>query len=148
MAGYSASGTQTVMAAPGVTALGIAGSTLTRAKLFFWLVAAIGTPADNAILWYLRRFSAAGTSTPVTPTPLDLADGLAQIAAGENHTVEPTFTTALFSPVAVHQRSLYQWNAHPSREILIPAVAGAGVALTPAHAAYAGDASAVMHWEE
>ena len=56
----------------GDTALGIIASTLVRAKIHFFTVAAGGTPvADNVLQWLVRRFTVAGTSTAVVPTQID-----------------------------------------------------------------------------
>lgn len=149
MSNYSASGSQTVIAAPGATVVAVEASALTRGKLFFFLVAAQGIPdASNTPLWRVRRFTAPGTRTAVTPVPFDPSDPNAQLAAGENHTAEPTYTTGLFNPIPLNQRSVYQWNSHPGREIMVPATASAGVGISAENAAYAGDVSAVMHWTE
>jgi hypothetical protein len=146
---YAASGTiNAVTGVPGDTALGILGTALTRARLHFFVVTVPGVPvADNVLEWIIRRFSADGTRTVVVPTPLDPSGPPAQLAAGQNYTVEPTYTTTLFD-LGVHQRSLYQWNAAPNKEIVIPATAGNGIGFTPIHAAYAGTATAVAHWQE
>ena len=146
---FSANGQITaVTATPGDTALGIIASTLVRAKIHFFTVAAGGTPvADNVLQWLVRRFTAAGTSTAYTPVQLDLGSPVSQLTVGTNHTVEPTYTGILFN-LQVHQRSLYQWNAAPAGEILIPAVAASGIGFTPIHASYVSTANANAHWQE
>jgi hypothetical protein len=147
---YAASGTITaVTGAPGDTALGILASPLTRGKLHFFLLTVPGVPvADNVLEWLIRRFTVDGTRTVVVPTLLDPAAPPAQLGAGQNYTVEPTYSAVFLFDEGVHQRSLYQWNAAPGKEIVIPAVAGQGVGFTPIHAAYGGTASVVAHWQE
>jgi len=148
MDSYSASGQITACTpAPGDTALGVIASALTRGKIHYFMVSAGGVAADNVLAWLVRRFTATGSYTPVTPTPLDGGGPAAQMLAGEQFTVEPTFTLTLFE-LSVHQRSLFQWNATPGREIVIPATSGAGVGVTPTHGSYVGQAEAVVHWQE
>ena len=147
---YAASGEiAAVTAAPGDTALGVIASTLTRAKIHLFIVTmgSAGLVSDNVLQWLIRRFTATGTFTAVTPSLLDDDAPVAQLAAGERYTVEPTYTTTLMD-IAVHQRSAYQWNAAPGGELVIPAVANNGIGLTPIHAAYVGPAQAVAHWME
>lgn len=150
MDSYAASGTITaVTAVPGDTALGVVGSALTRARLHFFVLSVPGVPvADNVLEWLIRRLTAVGTSTPVVPTLLDPASPVSQLNAGQNYTVEPTYAATFLFDIAVHQRSLYQWNAAPNKEIVIPAALAGGVGFTPIHAAYNGTASAVAHWQE
>lgn len=148
MDGYQADGqVAAVTPTPGDTALGVIASTLTRAKLDFFEVSTGGNVADNIIQWLVRRISVAGTSTPVTPVPDDPTAPGAQLSAQEEYTAEPTYTTELFD-FMLHQRSIYQWNAKPGAEKVIPAVAAAGIGFTPIHAAFVGLAKVVAHWVE
>lgn len=150
MDGYRASGTiAAVTAAPGDTALGIIASALTRARIDWFTVkmGSAGAVGDNVLQWLIRRFVALGTYTPVVPAPDDPAAPVAQLAAGQGYTVEPTYGATLFDE-AIHQRSIYQWNSQPGREIVIPAVANNGVGIIPVHNAYVGPAVASVHWQE
>jgi len=147
---YAASGTiAAVTAAPGDTALGIIASPLTRAKihLFILTMGSTGAVADNVLQWLIRYFTALGTYTPVVPTRLDQGAPVAQLAAGQGYTAEPTYAAGIFN-FAVHQRSVYQWNAAPGGELVIPAVANNGIGFTPVHAAYNGPAQCVAHFQE
>ena len=147
---YAASGAiAAVTPAPGDTALGIIASPLTRAKihLFILTMGSAGAVGDNVLQWLIRHFTALGTYTAVVPTRLDLDSPVAQLAAGQGYTAEPTYTTTLMD-IAIHQRSVYQWNAAPGGELVIPAVANNGIGATPVHAAYGGPAQCVMHWME
>jgi len=146
---YAADGRITaVTPAPGDTALGVMASTLTRARVYHFILSIGGTPvADNIIQWLVRRFTAVGTYTAVAPVPLDFNAPATQLAAGEEYTVEPTYTTTLLDE-SVHQRSIYTWNAQPEGALVIPAVAGAGIGFTPIHASYTGLADVTAHWQE
>jgi len=146
---YAANGAiNTVTVAPGDTALGILCSPVTRARVHHFYVMVGGTPvADNVLQWLVRRFNADGTRTAVAPTPLDPAAPASQLGAGQNYTVEPTYTLLVFD-LAVHQRGLYQWWAAPQGEIVLPATANNGIGITPIHASYNGSAQAHMEWTE
>ena len=149
---YAANGQITaVTATPGDSALGVIASALTRARVYYFACSAFGTPvADNMLEWLVRRFTADGTGTAVTPNKLDLGAPAAQLSAKQNYTAEPTYDAInVLQDLGIHQRSLVQWNAVPNRgEIVLPAVAGAGLGFTPIHASYISTANAVAHWEE
>ncbi len=146
---YTANGSQTTVgASPGKSALAVQANATRRGRVYYIVLSVGGTPiADNILDWQVRRFTAPGTSTAVTPAPKDPGAPAAGLSAGYNHSAEPTFSNTLID-VAVHQRSLYQWNAAPGAELIIPAVANNGIGITPIHASYTGSAQATMAWEE
>lgn len=85
------------------------------------------SPADNAFLYVFQRCTAAGTSTSVTPRNLDPASATTEMDAGQNHTVEPTYTAStelLFLPI--NQRATFRWVAAPGMELVFPATASNG----------------------
>ena len=147
---YSASGTiNAVTATPGDTAMAVLASALTRAKIYLITLAAGGTPADNMLQWLIRRLTADGTGTAVTPSLVDAGAPVAQLTARQNYSAEPTYSTG--DPLQnwpIHQRNTYTWNAAPGGELIIPATAGAGIGATPIHAVYVGAATATMAWME
>jgi hypothetical protein len=74
--------------------------------------------------------TAAGTSTGVTPQNLDPADATTEYDAGENHTIEPTYTAgAILLNIPLNQRATFRWVAAPGGELVFPATAsnGAGI---------------------
>lgn len=145
---YSANGLiAAVTGAPGDTALGIIASALTRAKIHFFALSEGGTPADYIIRWEVRRFTAIGTSTPVVPLAIDPGAPVAQLQAGQGYTVEPTYVQTLLD-LQAHMRSLYQWNAAPGGELVLPAVANNGIGWTPSHGAYVGPSQVSCQWLE
>lgn len=85
------------------------------------------TPADAAILWKVQRSTGSGTSTAVTIAYLDPGDSSSEYDAGENHTIEPTYTadTHLLH-VPLNQRATFRWVAAPGMEIVIPQTASNG----------------------
>jgi hypothetical protein len=119
-----------------------------RGKLFDLMFGSEATPADNVFLWQVQRCTAAGTSTGVTPFPLDPADAATEADAGENHTVDATVTAnAILLSIPLNQRASYRWVAAPGGELVYPATAANGLAVrTPTATAVA--VSATVHFEE
>lgn len=98
-----------------------------RLRTYDFVVGSEATPADASILWTFRRCTAAGTNTSVTPINLDPASATTEYDAGENHTVEPTYTAgAILYNVPVNQRATYRWVAAPGGELVMPATASNG----------------------
>lgn len=98
-----------------------------RARIYDIMFGSEATPADAALLWTIRRCSAAGTSTAVTPQNLDPASATTEYDAGENHSVEPTYTAgAILLNVPLNQRATFRWVAAPGGELVMPATANNG----------------------
>ena len=52
-------------------------TTQRRCKIYDWMVGSEATPGDTALLWVIDRGTTGlGTSSAVTPSPLDLADAV------------------------------------------------------------------------
>jgi hypothetical protein len=100
-----------------------------RAQIYDVMVGSEATPADAAILWTLRRFTAAGTSTGVTPINLDSADATTEFDAGENHTIEPTYTANILLNIPLNQRATFRWTCAPGGELIVPATASNGIGI-------------------
>lgn len=120
-----------------------------RGKFYDLVFGSEATPADNAFKWMLQRFTAAGTSTAVTPSPLDPADAATESDAGENSTIEPTYTAGLILlSVGLNQRATFRWVASPGGELTYPATASNGIGIqTPTSSAVAVTAT-VMYVEQ
>ena len=98
-----------------------------RLRVFDFIIGSEATPADAAILWTFQRCSAAGTSTGVTPQNFDLASSTTEYDAGENHTIEPTYTaSAILGNFPLNQRATFRWVAAPGAEWVMPATASNG----------------------
>jgi hypothetical protein len=99
-----------------------------RGELYDIMFGSEAAPADNAFLYRLQRCTAAGTSTGVTPQPIDPADVATEADAGENHTVEPTYTAgAIILHVALNQRATFRWQAvRDDCRLVYPATAANG----------------------
>ena len=98
-----------------------------RLRVYDIIFGSEATPADAAVLWTFQRCSAAGTSTGVTPQNLDPASATTEYDAGENHTIEPTYTaSAILGNFALNQRATFRWVAAPGGEWVMPATASNG----------------------
>lgn len=108
-----------------------ASATPRRTKTYELNLGCSGAPNDNAFDWQIQRCTTAGTSSAVTPQPLDPADAAALFAAGENITVTPTLTAGqILLDIALNQRATYRWLAAPYSELVTPATQNNGLALT------------------
>ncbi len=75
----------------------------------------------------MLRFSAAGTSTAVTPAAFDSGDPAATSVCGKNHSVEPTYAAVPLLDFSHNQRATFRWIAAPGEEIISPATAANGI---------------------
>lgn len=149
MAGkYSAHGDQNLSSST-ITALHVVGASTTRGFVKDVVIGNSGTPADLTSIHTCQRITAAGTSTAVTPTKLDLADGAAECVCGENHTAEPTYTanTEIWE-IPLNHRATFRWVAAPGMEIVLPATANAGVGFSSLHASATTLWDVTAMWEE
>ena len=131
--------------------LGTIGADATRPRRGKWYDIILGseaTPADNAFKYTVQRCTALGTSTAVTPQPLDSADAATESDAGENHTIEPTYTAnAILLAVGLNQRATFRWVASPGGELVYPATASNGLGVqTPTSSAVT--ITATVHYVE
>jgi hypothetical protein len=151
---FAVPGTITAVASSFKTVALFAGTAATRPKCFHFACSTLGAAADGVLEWILQRFTAAGTSTAVTPRNLDASDVAAAVAVcGSNATVEPTYTanSSLFDE-GVNQRAIYTWNAWTEgAQLVAPATAASGIgiaALSSVAPAYTGVGAAHFHIEE
>lgn len=102
------------------------GANMRRIKIYDWTVGSDAAPGDTALTWRALRTSTAGTSSAVTPSPLDLADAACVSVAGQAFTVNPTLGVVLMD-IPLNQRASFRWVAAPGSELVVPAVANAGI---------------------
>jgi hypothetical protein len=125
---YGFSGTITGAATK--TIVGVTATAAVRPYVTDLMISSNATPADNSSEWQLVRFTAAGTSTAVTPVAFDSGDPAATTVCGKNHTVEPTYSpTVPLLDIAHNQRATFRWVAAPGEEIIAPATAANGMGL-------------------
>lgn len=131
---YAAEMNRTVSSSfPTVGAINCDSANPRRSKVYQVVFGVNGTPAaDNVWLLQIQRLTSAGTATAVTPVALDLADPAAFTDAWENHTVEPNpvvGSAPVLLSVPMNQRVTFLWQAVPGSELIVPAIAGAGLAV-------------------
>ncbi len=125
---YVSDGSQN--AASSTTILGVTSAATIRPKLYELIFGSGATPADQAFNLKLGRYTAAGTATAVTPVAIDPGDPNALASAGENHTVEPTYTSAAdMLSVSINQQATFRWVVPPEDGIVMPATAANGLGL-------------------
>lgn len=119
-----------------------------RGKWYDLVLGSEAAPADNPFLYILQRCTALGTATPVTPSPVDPANAATESDAGENHTVEPTYTANLILlALPLNQRATFRWVAPPAGELVYPATASNGIGIqTPTSSAVA--ITGTVYYEE
>lgn len=143
MAGFAATFKRTLSTTASWGSVGADATRPRRLHLAYFYGGVEGTPADNAFLLRIRRCTALGTSTAVTPVMLNPADSATEADAGENHSAEPTYTanTEIFEG-PFNQRGVVQYASAPGREIWTPATASNGFGFeTPTASALAGTAT-------
>ncbi len=128
MAGrFSVRGSMALIAAD--TVLSIIASATSRPSVFDIIMSSSSTPNDYSAEFLFQRFSADGTGTAVTPQPLDFNDRAAVATSKHTYTVAPTLTAnEILLQIAHNLRATVRWVATPGSEILIPALAGDGLA--------------------
>ena len=145
---YSIDGVRNV-SSPTKTALTITGGTTFRPWIYDGWVGSSATPADNAIQWFMQRFTAAGTGTATTPQAVDPADPAASSAGAINHTVEPTYTAgAILFHLALNQRATQRFQLDPDAPLVIPATANNGIGLYPVNSTFTGQVDFVAYFAE
>ena len=152
MARYSASGSQNLPASSSaITALTIASqSTVHRNIIYDIVIANVGSPADLVTLHTIQRITNPGTAgSAVTPSLLDIADRASQSAVGENHSSEPTYTSATeLLEIPLNHRATFRWVAAPGGELITPATNNAGIGAKAVHASADTEWRVGCMWEE
>jgi|TARA_Y100000310_G_scaffold98201_1_gene95922 hypothetical protein len=128
MAHYSARGSMALVAADSV--LSVIGSATVRPRIYEIIMSSSSAPQDYNAHFFFQRFSADGTGTAVTPKPLDFADPVAIATSKHTYTAEPTLTAnEILLELGHHQRAVVRWVAREGKEIVVPALAGDGLAM-------------------
>ena len=132
------------------TTWGITSAATIRPRIYEINIGSDATPADNAWEFTFKRFTAAGTSTAVTPRALDPADPASLASAGVNHSAEPTYTAnSELLHIAGNQRATWRWVSAPGGELVLPPTAANGIGCFSVSAtASAVNMVHTVHWEE
>jgi hypothetical protein len=145
--GYS-SATNTVSTT--VPMFTIVGAATTRLRVYDFVSGSDATPADAATKLGFRRLSARGTqATTVAPNALDPADPASLAVYDTTWNINPTITaTSEVLQVAHNQRATFRWVAVPDGELVVPATAGAGLALMSIVASATANYAWATSWQE
>ncbi len=149
---FAVTGQQLVVeASPGETILSLFNPVTThRGEIFYFSLGASGTQADQTQLGQLQRTTVQGTEgAGVVPAPFDSGAPAALLDGGEDHSVEPTFTSATeLWEEPVHVRNTIQIQLQPDGHMIIPATVAAGLTMRSFSVNYAAQANATIHYLE
>jgi hypothetical protein len=108
---YASAASSAVAGAATKTLLAVHGIADRRPKLKQIIIAGVGTMSDAVAVFALRRITATGTATSLTPRALNPEDGATpSCTAGENYTVEPTYATGNLAIIPLHLRGTAVWE--------------------------------------
>lgn len=125
-----------------------AATQLRRMKHFFVSIGFSGTPGDVTIEMIGQRYTADGTPSAVTPTPLDPADAAALGVGSEDNSVEPTYAAGqVWLSVPVHQRNTLIFYA-PENPFITPAADEDGLGWQADASSGTPNCTVTMHFEE
>lgn len=145
---YAINGDQNV-ASSSVSELGLTSTSAIEPHIYLMSWGCQDTPADSALELYLQRYTAAGTATAVTPSPLGPTTTAATASAGKNHTVEPTYTSNLILwRMALNQRASHSVILDPEGAFVLPATANNGLGSYRVHASSTVNCDSSWHYLE
>jgi hypothetical protein len=140
---------QNPIASASKTAGTVSGTSAVRPWIYDLDFGYSATPADNALAFYLQRFTAPGTNTAYTPSPLDPGDPAATAPCGITNTVEPTYTAGkILWHSATNQRATHRFNFDPDGPLVIPATASNGIGWYGVHASFTGNLDSMVYFAE
>jgi hypothetical protein len=128
----------------------LVGAATTRLFVYDVVSGSDATPADAATKLSFRRISGRGTtSATVTPNPLDAANPASLAVFDTGWSTNPTITASSdLLQWAQNQRATFRWVAAPGSELVVPATAGAGLALMSVVASATANYAWTVLWEE
>ena len=146
-AGYS---NATNTASTTVPMFTVTGAATVRLRIYDLIASSDASPADASGKFALRRISSNGTtSTTVTANALDPADPAAIAVYTTAWSGNPTITAnSDLLQFAHNLRATFRWVAAPNGELVVPATAGAGLALMAVVTNTASNYAWTTHWEE
>lgn len=122
----------------------------TRPTLIGYKLGFNGTPADNAMLSDIVRCDStgAGTSSAVTPSPVDPADVATNLSGAENFTAEPTNVGVTLDELPQHQRTTIVVQLAEENGFVLTGTASHSIIMRTLHASYSGAASGTLSYRE
>ena len=149
MAKFSSEMNRTASTTLHVGSVTVDGTTARRFRIYDLMLGSEATPQDSIFLWRVFAVTAAGTSTAVTPKPLDGSDTVVALTdSGENHTIDATPSGGAVLSIPLNQRATFRWVAAPGGELVSPATTSNGFALYTPTASALIAVTALAHFEE
>jgi hypothetical protein len=152
MSKYAAVCNQTNTVSSTIPMFNLVGAATRRLKVFELLFGCAVTPADEASKFVMRRTTTDGDPlTNFAPTKLDPAEGasIARLDLTWTGGMEPGITAnSDLLQIPLNQRATFRWLAAPGAELIVPAVAEAGLALVSAVATAPEIHSFTVLWAE
>lgn len=151
---YAVTGLQTaVVVSPGQTILNLFNPVVTptsRGEIFYFSVGADGTMADQVQRVQVQRTTVVGTEgAGVVPAEFDPDGPTGEYDAGEDHSAEPTYTSATeLWEEPVHIRALAQIQLQPDGHFKMPATQNNGIGMRSFSSTYGGGAHGTIHFSE
>lgn len=148
---YSEAGFFATLGGTAKTAIVLTSIAGLRPSLYEYMIGPASAPnaTDCSVTYILQLFTAAGTTTSVTPQPLDIGYQAAKALAGSNATVEPTYTAGLVvDAMGINQRASYRWVASPGGAITLVGTASNGIGMQVASSNYTGQEDVVFKHQE
>lgn len=146
---YSVSGNQATTTSSNKTATGLTSIAGLRPQIYGFTIGADGAPnsTDCSMVWTLQLYTAAGTTTAATPTPLDPGYQAAKAAGISNATIEPTYTAGStpWGPMGINQRASFQIWLPPGGEIALVGTASNGIGMQVKSTNYGGQSDCVLY---
>lgn len=115
------------VALAGDTTVTAIGSASVMPRIYYVMVGAESNAADETDVSVIKRFTADGTGTGVTPEPIDGNDRAAVCTAKQTYTGEPTYAGIPYLNICLNQKLIYQWYAREGGEIVGAKAAGDGI---------------------
>lgn len=127
---FTFSGTIAVAATKTALILGSTANIRPRVQQYIAELGDAAPTSDQGVEFQVRRATALGTSTAVTPgapEPAELAVTPA-MSGGSNCTVEPTYSTGFEQRRVINPRATYTWQPYDRcGELVLPATAANGL---------------------
>lgn len=152
MTRYTTSGNQATVTSSNKTATLLTSIAGLRPAIYGFTIGADGAPnsTDCSMVWQLQASTVAGTTTAITPYPLDPGYQAAKAIGGSNATIEPTYTASAipWGPMGINQRASFQIWLPPGGEIYLVGTASAGMGMQVLSTNYGGKADCVFNHQE
>lgn len=147
MASYAISAQDTNTA--NTTMVALTGGTGVHPVIYDWMIHPDSAPTDTHVSYALQRYTAAGTSTSVTPQPLKTPSPAATSTAGRAHSVEPTYTAnAYLAMMGGYSRAMLRWQTDPEYGLGVPPTASNGIGCLVLAVGTAQSVQTTIHFRE